>query len=897
MTSGLTWAARSLTGRLVITFLGVSAAIVLMVAVVAYRQARSALEALVLERLRTTADSREQQLNRWVDGQRMEVKFLAGIHPFRARLPELLGERGMRARKEMLTAVTAFLERERSEKGQFSELFLLSVPGGQVLVSTDSSRIGDYRVTDTYYVEGQKGTFVQNVYPSAARPEGTPTLTVSTPLADQRGKVRAVLAAHLNLQQIDSIFTDRSGLGATGESYLTDRFHVFVSATRFGRPDYPRGVGTFGVARAADVREPGAAIYPDYRGVSVLGAYRWLAKRELTLIVEMDTREAFAPARRLLRSMIAVGVLSALVLTLLVLAAARRIARPVVAIARTADRVAAGDFTAIAPVETKDEVGRLAVAFNKMTHRLSRVYEDQREQAAALERGKRLLQEIIDSSSAFIVVTNLQGLIILANRPLTELVGEELAGVVGRTLQEIFPHQDPERRATILSKVLATGEPNVTEESVNIGGASRTMLLSRFLLRESDGAAYAFCTVATDVTQIKRGEEERRLFADQLQHTQKLESLGVLAGGIAHDFNNLLTSILGHANLVLDELPEGSRPGEDVTRIVEAAQRAAEMTNQMLAYAGRGKFVLARVDLNALVTEMSQLLQVSISKKVELRYDMASGLDAIDGDPSQIQQVVMNLITNAAEAIGDRVGTITLRTGLIRLEAGQQPASYGAEPLPEGECVYLVVADTGSGMDPATLGRIFEPFFTTKFTGRGLGLAAVQGIMRSHHGMLTVDTVPDQGTTFSVFFPVASVVASTASAVEPTQLSGAARHGAGTVLIVDDEEPIRSVARRALERAGYRVLDAPDGAKAMHLFRAHLGEIGAVVLDLTMPVMDGRQVLKHLRAINPDVRVVLSSGFSEHDLSARGETGDELFLQKPYMLGELLDTVRAAMDR
>ena len=224
-------------------------------------------------------------------------------------------------------------------------------------------------------------------------------------------------------------------------------------------------------------------------------------------------------------------------------------------------------------------------------------------------------------------------------------------------------------------------------------------------------------------------------------------------------------ALLGHANLVLEALPQGSGSGEDVTRIVQAAQRAGEMTNQMLAYAGRGKFVLARVDLNSLVTQISQLLQVSIPKKVELCYEMAPGLAGINGDPSQIQQVVMNLIINAAEAIGDRLGTITLRTGLIR--------------VPKGEYVHLVVADTGSGMDPATITRIFEPFFTTKFTGRGLGLAAVQGIMRSHRGMLTVDSIPDQGTTFSVFFPA---VASTPPPVEPAPESGSVRNGTGTVL-------------------------------------------------------------------------------------------------------------------
>ena len=894
MTNPLTRAARSLTGRLVITFLGVSVAIVLMVAIVAYRQARGALEEEVLERLRTIASSREQQLNRWIDGQTVEVKFLAGLPRLKDELPELVGERGDAARDATRAALTVSFERNLAQKGEFSEAFILSVPGGRVLVSTDSSRIGDYRVTDTYYIEGQRRTFVQNVYPSAAAPEGTPTLTIATPLRDASGRVRAVLAAHLNLQQIDSIFTDRSGLGVSGESYLTDRFRVFVSATRFGRPDYPRGVRTLGVTRAADRHEAGSATYLDYRGVPVLGVYRWLAKRDLALIVEMDTREAFAPASRLLSSMISAGVLSALALTVLVLGAARRIARPVVAIAVTADRVAAGDFTAVAPVETRDEVGRLAVAFNKMTHRLSRLYEDQQQHAAALEHSKGLLQAIIDSSTAFIVVTDLEGVIILANRPFTTLVGQQPEEVAGRQVLEVFPLLDSPQRSAVRSQVLTSGQPVDVEETFVIGGVSHTMILSRFLLRERDGAAYAMCTIATEITQVKRGEEERRLFSEQLQHTQKLESLGVLAGGIAHDFNNLLTSILGHASLALDEMPEGSDSADDIERIVQTAQRAAGMTKQMLAYAGRGKFVLAAVDLRSLVTQMSQLLQVSISKKVELRYDMAPGIPAIEGDPAQLQQVVMNLITNAAEAIGDQVGSITLRIDAVHLAAGKPTGGGDAEFLPAGEYVRLVVADTGSGMDPATVGRIFEPFFTTKFTGRGLGLAAVQGIMRSHRGTLTVDSAPGEGTRFTVYFPA---VAGAALPIEAAPAPRPARNGRGTVLVVDDEESIRVFARRALERAGYRVLDAPDGAFAMEQFRDNPGEIGVVVLDMTMPVMDGRQVLGQLRAMDSNVRVVLSSGFSEHDLSVRGDAGDEQFLQKPYLVGELLDSVRAVMAR
>jgi CheY-like chemotaxis protein len=281
---------------------------------------------------------------------------------------------------------------------------------------------------------------------------------------------------------------------------------------------------------------------------------------------------------------------------------------------------------------------------------------------------------------------------------------------------------------------------------------------------------------------------------------------------------------------------------------------------------------------------MSQLLQVSIPKKIEVRYELAEGIPAVEGDPVQLQQVVMNLITNAAEAIGDQPGIITLHTDLVAWTPGTVPA---------GDCIRLIVSDTGAGMDEATQARIFEPFFTTKFTGRGLGLAAVQGIVHGHHGTLTVVSEPGIGTTFTALLPAAIAAV---PAPEPVEEPAQPR-GNGTVLIVDDEEVIRRVTQRSLEHVGYRVLTAEDGARAVEIYRTKGPEIDLVILDLTMPIMDGPQTLRALRLIDPAVRVLLSSGFSEHDLSARGESVDEPFLQKPYRWNELVEKVKEALSR
>jgi two-component system cell cycle sensor histidine kinase/response regulator CckA len=661
-------------------------------------------------------------------------------------------------------------------------------------------------------------------------------------------------------------------------------------------------VHTVGIDQALAGKD-GRGLYLNYAGVPVIGRFRWMEDLDLALVVEMPQAEAFAPARRLAFAIALVGILTAPLLAIGAYLLARRIAGPLLDITRAAERVARGDFDATAPVVTRDEIGRLAGAFNQMTVRLRRLYHDQEQQvvvlsraAAALEDSKGLLQAVIDNTTAIIVVADLEGRIILANRAFTRLIGMEDAQVVGRHSREVFPALDLDRRAAALAQVLATGKPAIEEESFDIRGERRTALLARFVLRHSDGAAYALCTVATDITEVKRAAADRQRFSEQLQHTQKLESLGVLAGGIAHDFINLLTAILGHADLLLADIQSGTGSTDDVDLIIQAARRASQLTSQMLAYSGRARLAVELVNLNDLITQMSQLLRVSTSKKVDLRYSLGSGLPSIGGDPVQLQQVVMNLITNASEAIGDKAGTITVVTERICLEEGQDPPEPSNQPLPAGHYIRLAVTDTGSGMDEETLARIFEPFFTTKFTGRGLGLAAVQGIVRGHHGGLSVESAPGAGTTVRVLFPSAATMPESDEGPRPVAGSDDAREG-GTILVVDDEEGVRRVVGRTLERAGYRVLLAEDGPRGVELFRTQRGGIDAVLLDLTMPDMNGHQVLEALRNVDPAVRVILSSGFSELDLAARGEAAAGVFLQKPYLASELIGKVKVVLER
>jgi CheY-like chemotaxis protein len=374
-----------------------------------------------------------------------------------------------------------------------------------------------------------------------------------------------------------------------------------------------------------------------------------------------------------------------------------------------------------------------------------------------------------------------------------------------------------------------------------------------------------------------------------MQQTQKLESLGVLAGGIAHDFNNLLVAILGNAGLALMELPKESPARQTVQAIETAAQRAAELTRQMLAYSGKGKFVIEPLNLSKLVEEMAHLLEVSVSKRAVLKYRFAPNLPPIEGDATQIRQIIMNLITNASDAIGERSGVISISTGLMHCDRAYLQSSYLDSDLPEGDYVYLEVADTGEGMDEATRERIFDPFFTTKFTGRGLGLAAVLGIVRGHSGAIKLYSEMGRGSTFKVMLPAAALLDQ--SGAEPSHGStapAAAETRALTVLVVDDDETVRSVTRRMLEHAGYTVLQAADGVEALEIYGANPG-IDVVLLDMTMPHMDGEETFRELRRISGDVKVVLTSGYNEQDATERfAGKGLAGFIQKPYRPAELV---------
>jgi PAS domain S-box-containing protein len=383
--------------------------------------------------------------------------------------------------------------------------------------------------------------------------------------------------------------------------------------------------------------------------------------------------------------------------------------------------------------------------------------------------------------------------------------------------------------------------------------------------------------------ELRREIREREKLQAQLLQVQKLEGLGLLAGGIAHDFNNLLTAILGGASVALLTVPPENPARKDIENVVVTAQRAANLTRQMLAYSGKGHVEIRPIELSTHVREISTLLETTIPKKVQLRLELQRDLPAIEADVAQVQQVIMNLVINGAEAIGDGQGTVLVATGVQDVDEVYASSLFAAEGLASGSYVFLEVHDTGHGMDEETKNKIFDPFFTTKFAGRGLGLAAVLGIVRGHRGAIKVYSSPGKGTTFKVFFPT-----STARAISAKRTSALDYRGQGLVLVIDDDAGVRRTVCRMLSFLGFSAIQAENGREGIEMFVRHAQEIVLVIVDMTMPEMNGEETFREIRRVRPDTPVILTSGYSEIEATRRfNSKGLAGFLEKPFTPSDL----------
>jgi PAS domain S-box-containing protein len=458
-------------------------------------------------------------------------------------------------------------------------------------------------------------------------------------------------------------------------------------------------------------------------------------------------------------------------------------------------------------------------------------------------------------------------------------------------LEDVIHPEDRERaRSAIANAVKKRRSFEVDYRLIDRSGHTKWVLERGQGVYDEEGRLLSIEGLAIDITQRKDAEAEKLLVERRLLEGQKLESIGVLAGGIAHDFNNLLTGIIGNANLASLEIPETSRVQQNLKQIEFASQRAAELCQQMLAYAGKGRFVVQRVEFGSLVENTVPLLRASISKRAQLLFELTSDLPPVIADPTQMRQIVMNLVLNASEALGEHDGQIIISTDLRRPTSEYFAGAVLTPPDLNHDFVVLQVRDTGSGMGQETLAKIFDPFFTTKFAGRGLGLAAVLGIIRSHRGGLKVVSTPGAGSTFTLLFPVTPGPAEPGA---PRRNTAVPWRQEGLALIIDDEDHVRHVTAGMLQTCGMKTELARDGYEGLDLFRAKPNDFDLVVLDMTMPRLSGEETLQLLREVNPDVRVLFISGYNRREVvDTLGGNGALSFIQKPFTLEILRDQLR-----
>lgn len=513
----------------------------------------------------------------------------------------------------------------------------------------------------------------------------------------------------------------------------------------------------------------------------------------------------------------------------------------------------------------------------------------ERKQAeAALAESESRFRDVADTAPVIIFQNDAEGKAKFFNKQAAEFTGRTLDSLLGEGWLDLLHPDDRDRMMASHRSSLET--PMIGQRELRLrraDGQYRSMLVTaspRFL-----GAQFAgYIGTIVDVTCVKREQE-------QLLASQKLESLGVLAGGVAHHFNNLLGSILADVDLASAEIADNSPVRDGIERIRGVAARAVKVVRELMDYAGQDTIDVEPVDLTSLVTEMMPLLGVSISKKAKLETDLAGNLPALRANAAQMRRVVLNLVTNASEAIGKRDGVIRVTTRRAYIGPGS-PGPDGTN-LPTGDYVRLTVIDSGCGMDDETRARIFDPFFTTRFPGRGLGLAAVQGIVRDHAGALHVRSAPASGTVFEVLLPVAAESEKRAGTLQQAAEFHKGPISGASVLLVEDEESLRLPVAKMLRRSGFSVIEAGDGDTALELFRAGQPELSVVLLDLTLPGLAGAELLAALRRIRSDARVILTTAYStEIATAAMGPEQAWRFIRKPYRLRDLIELLRAALE-
>ena len=521
--------------------------------------------------------------------------------------------------------------------------------------------------------------------------------------------------------------------------------------------------------------------------------------------------------------------------------------------------------------------------------------EDLRRTQAELAESLDRYSDLFDFAPVGFVTTSDKGLIQEVNFTLAHMLGVATTAMMGHPLSDFV---DPDSQDILYQHFRRF--PSVKKNQkcclrfTRSGAPPLDVELDTAPSPRTGTGSYQLRTAVSDIADRVLANAERESLERQIQQAQKLESLGVMAGGIAHDFNNLLTAILGNASLALESLPAESPERSNLEEIFSTAESAGELVHQMLAFAGHAQISQEPIDTDSFILGIAKLLNVSISKKANLDLELGKDAPPFSGNPSQVRQVIMNLVINASESLGDKPGDITLSTGSAHFNGtrfdGDQECSrlFPDEKRPMGRYTFFEVNDSGAGMDSTIMDKVFAPFFSTKFAGRGLGLSAVLGIVRANGGAISLTSTPGDGTTFRVYFPALAFPDQKSEKKGAASTPGTAWRGSGRILLVDDQAAVLNAGRQMLGRLGFDILTATDGREALTVFEKHRDELVCVLLDLTMPNMDGSEAFLKMNELAPDVPVVVCSGYAENDIAQQfADTQPTAFLEKPFSLKDL----------
>ncbi|GFE60581.1 response regulator [Geobacter sp. AOG2] len=766
-----------------------------------------------------------------------------------------------------------------------------------------------YKVNDRKYFQDALRTkkFSSGEF-TVSRAVGKPTFHFALPILDPSGNPQFVLYAALDLTRLKSQFEAQHFPAGSAFSLIDHKGVLLYRYPDLSRLKYGSSDAPHLWKQMINDHESGVFVDVGRDGVKrVFGFQRLrLGPGEapfLYIRASVPDRLVISKTYKLLGIILGISLVAVMVSYLFSSILARlAFILPIEKLSTTVRAVENGDLSSKSGLTyLEDEIGQLALSFDAMTESLAEkesarilaedLLQDKNNQLEReiieRKRKEQLFRDLFQNVADPIYISDMSGKILNANVQACNELGYSYEELLTKHITELDAYYpDPEEVKALLRNL--TDSKLVTFETKHLRKDNSQFCVEIHASYINYDGYPAIMGVARNVDERKKAAQEHLKLEQQLLHAQKLESLGVLAGGIAHDFNNILTSIIGNADLALLRINKESPGVENLHKIEEAATRAADLARQMLAYSGKGKFVIESINLNRLLEDMLHMLEVSISKKAVLRLNLNPDIPAVEADATQIRQIVMNLVINASEAIGDKSGVIAVTTGCMECDKNYLKDVWLVENISQGTYVYLEIADTGCGMDKQTLSKIFDPFFTTKFTGRGLGMAAVLGIVRGHKGTVKVYSEPNKGTTFKILLPASSKPAAISNRASVEHIW----KGSGTVLLVDDEETVKDIGTEMLKELGFTIMTANDGREAIEIFRTTPG-ISFVILDLTMPHMDGEQCYRELRQLKPDVKVIISSGFSEQEVTQKfAGKGLAGFIQKPYKLSALKEAIQ-----